>query len=142
MQEFCDDEECCHNFINQDLTFLQPSTIYHTTASGDSKSTVLESTDASITTVIENSPTQEVDSTSSFTLVTALSDDLVNTDFSHTPIQLVEPAPIQPVEPVIGLTTEEQRQREEDSNLSINELLGLTSCEEHVNMPLQTLDGQ
>ena len=46
------------------------------------------------------------------------------------------------MEPVIGPTTEEQRQREEDPNLTINELLELSSCEEHVNMPLQTLDGQ
>ena len=44
--------------------------------------------------------------------------------------------------PVIGLTTEEQRQREKDPNLTINELLGLSSCEGHINMPLQTLDGQ
>ena len=43
---------------------------------------------------------------------------------------------------VIGLTTEEQKQREEDPNLMINELLGLSSCEKHVNRPLQTLDGQ
>ena len=74
--------------------------------------------------------------------MTALSEDSVNTDYSHTPIQPEEPAPIQPVEPVIGLTTEEQRRREEDPNLTINELLGLSSCEGHVNMPLQTLDGQ
>ena len=79
---------------------------------------------------------------SSFTSVTALSDDIVNTDYSHTPIQSVEPAPIQPVEPVIGLTAEEQRSREEGPNLTINELLGLSSCKGHVNMPLQTLDGQ
>ena len=46
------------------------------------------------------------------------------------------------MEPVIGLTTDEQRQREEDPNLTLNELLGLSSCEEHVNIPLQTLDGQ
>ena len=138
LQEFLDGEEHCCNFINQDLTFLQPSTIYQTTASDDSQSTVSDSTDASILTVIENNPSQEVDRTSSFTSVTALSDDLVNTDYSHTPIQSVEPAPIQPVEPIIGLTTEEQRQREEDPNLTINELLGLSSCEEHVNIPLQT----
>ena len=74
--------------------------------------------------------------------MTALSDDIVNAKYSHTPIQPVEPAPIQPVEPVIGLTTEEQRHREEDPNLTINDLLGLSSCEGHVNMPLQTLDGQ
>ena len=74
--------------------------------------------------------------------MTALFDGLVNIDFSHTPIQPVEPAPIQPVEPVIGLTTEEQRQREEDPNFTLNELLELSSCEGHVNTPLQTLDGQ
>ena len=28
LQEFLDVEECCCNFINQDLTFLQPSTFY------------------------------------------------------------------------------------------------------------------
>ena len=142
LQEFLDREECCHNFINHDLTFLQPSTVYQMMASDDNQSTVSDSTDASILTVIENNSSQEVDSTSSFTLVTALSDDLVNTDYSHTPIQSIEPAPIQPVEPVIGLTTEEQRCREEDPSLTINELLGLSSCEEHVNMTLQTLDGQ
>ena len=109
LQEFLDSEECCHNFINQDLTFLQPSTIYQITASDDSQSTVSDSADASIITVVENNPSQEVDSTSSFILVTALSNDLVNTDYSHTPIQLAEPVPIQPVEPVIGLTTEEQQ---------------------------------
>ena len=79
------------------------------TTSDNSQSTASNSTDASIITVIEDNPSQEVASTSSFTSVTALSDDIVNIDYSHTPIQLVEPAPIQPVEPVIGLTTEEQR---------------------------------
>ena len=83
--------------------------IYEMTASDDSQSTTSDTTDASIITVIEDNPSQEVTSTSSFTLVTTLSDDIVNTDYSHTPIQSVEPASIQPVEPVIGLTTEEQR---------------------------------
>ena len=92
------------------------------TDSDDSQSTASDSTDASIITVIENDSAQEVDSISSFTSVTALSNDLVNTDFSYTPIQSIEPAPIQSVEPVIGLTTEEQRQRETDHNLTINEL--------------------
>ena len=79
------------------------------TASDDSQSTASDSTDTSIITVIEDNPSHKVDSNSSFTLVTALSDDLVNIDYSLTPIQPVEPALIQPVEPVIGLTTEEQR---------------------------------
>ena len=112
------------------------------TASDDSQSTVSDSTDASISTVKENNPSHEVDSNSSFTSVPTLSDNLVNINYSHTLIKPVEPAPIQPVEPVIGLTTEEQRQREEDPNPTLNELLGLSSCEGHVNMPLQTLDGQ
>ena len=64
------------------------------TASDDSPSTASDSNDASIITVIENNPLQEVDSTSSFALVTSLSDDLVNTGYSHIPMQLVEPAPI------------------------------------------------
>ena len=55
---------------------------------------------------------------------------------------MVQPSPIQPVEPVIGLTKEEQRQREEDPNLTINKFLGLSPCEGHVTTPLQTLDGQ
>ena len=46
------------------------------------------------------------------------------------------------MEPIIGLSTEEQRQREEDPNLTINELLALSSCEGHDNTPLQTLEGQ
>ena len=112
------------------------------TASDDSQSTASNSTEASIITVIEDNLSQEVASTSSYTSVTALSGNIVNTDYSHTPVQLVEPALIQPVEPVIGLTIEEQRQREEDPNLTINELLGLSLCEEHVNTPLQTLYGQ
>ena len=116
--------------------------VHKMTASDDSQSTASNSTGASIITVIEDNPSQEVASMSSFTSMTGLSDGIVNTDYNHTPIQSVEPAPIQPVEPVIGLTTEEQRCREEDPNLTINELLGLSSCEGHVNMPLQTLDGQ
>ena len=45
------------------------------------------------------------------------------------------------MEPVIGLTTEEQCQREEDPNLTPDELLGLSSCENHISTPFQTLDG-
>ena len=43
--------------------------------------------------------------------------------------------------PVIGLTPEEQCRREEDPNLTLDELLGLSSCEDHFSTPLQTLDG-
>ena len=141
LQEFLDGEECCHNFINQDLTFLQPSMVYKMTVSDHSLSTASDSTDASVITVKENNPSQEVDSNSSLTSLTALSDEPANVEYSLTPIEPVEPAQIQPVEPVIGLTTDKQRGRE-DPSLTLNELLRLSSCEEHVNTPLQTLDGQ
>ena len=59
LQELLDGEEHCHNFINQDLTFLQPSTIYHTTDAEDNQSMASDSTDESILTVIENDQSQE-----------------------------------------------------------------------------------
>ena len=49
-------------------------------------------------------------------------------------------APIQPVEPVVGLTPQEQCRKEEDRNLTLTELLGLIPCEEHITTPLQTLE--
>ena len=45
------------------------------------------------------------------------------------------------MEPIIGLTPEEQCKKEEDPNLTLIELLGLTPCKGHINTPLQTLDG-
>ena len=112
LQEFLNSEERCCNFINQDLTFLQPSMVYEMTVSDDSLSTASDSTDASVITVKENNSSHEVDRNSSLTSVTALFDDPVNIDYTLTWIQPVEPAPIQPVEPVISLTTDEHRQRE------------------------------
>ena len=50
-------------------------------------------------------------------------------------------APIQPVEPVVGLTPDEQHRKKEDPDLILDELLGLTSCEEHITIPLKTVDG-
>ena len=49
-------------------------------------------------------------------------------------------APIQPVEPAVGLTPKEQCRKEEDPNLTLDELLGLSSCEDHISTPLQTLN--
>ena len=108
----------------------------------DDQSIASDSADTSTHTVIENVQSQEVDSTPAFTSVTALPEDFVQTDYDHTPIQSVDPSPIQPVEPIIRLTEEEQRQREEDHNLTIYELLGLSSCEGHVTTPLQMIDSQ
>ena len=127
LEEFLRGEECCHNFINQDLTFLQPSTVYETTVS--------------VITVQENNQPQEEDSNSPHSSLTELSYDSTSIVNRPAPIHPVEPAPIQPVESVIGLTTEEQHRRDEDPNLTLDELLGLSSCEDHISTPLQTLDG-
>ena len=45
------------------------------------------------------------------------------------------------MEPVVGLTLEEQHKKEEDPDLTLIELLGLTPCEGHITTPLQNLDG-
>ena len=108
LQEFLDGQECCCKFINQDLSFLQPSAIYHTTDTEDNQSIATDSTEESVLTVIENDQSQEVDSTPAFTSTMTLSEDLECTDYDHTPIQSVQPSPIQPVECVIRLTEEEQ----------------------------------
>ena len=50
-------------------------------------------------------------------------------------------APIQPVEPVVGLTPKEQQKKEEDPYLTLIKLLGLTPCKGHITTPFQTLDG-
>ena len=44
------------------------------------------------------------------------------------------------MELIIGLTAEQHR-REEDPNPTLDEFLGLSSCEDHISTPLQTLDG-
>ena len=100
-------------------------TVYETINLGDSISSASDSTQVSIITVQEND----------------LIYDSTRIPNRPAPIQPVEPAPIQPVEPVICLTTEEQHRREEDHNLTLAELLGLSSCEDHISTPLQTLDG-
>ena len=142
LQDFLNGEECCCNSINQDLSFLQPIVVYHTTDAEDNLSAASDASDESILTVIENDQSHEVDSTPTFTTATALPEEFKCIDYDHGLIQSVHPSLIQPVEPIIGLTEEEQRQREEDPNLTINKLLGLSPCEGHVIIPLQMLDGQ
>ena len=45
------------------------------------------------------------------------------------------------MEPVVGLTLQEQHRKEEDPDLTLIELLDLTPYEEHITIPPQTLDG-
>ena len=51
LQEFLIGEEHCRNFIHQDLTFLQPSTVYETTELDDSISSASDSTEVSVITI-------------------------------------------------------------------------------------------
>ena len=115
------------------MTFLQPPTVYETTELDDSISSASDSTEVAVITVQENNQPQEEDSNSPLSSLTELSYVSIRADSRPAPIQPVEPAPIQPVEPVIGMTTEEQHQRQEDPNLTLDELLGLSSCEGHIS---------
>ena len=75
MSDFSGTRRASEGRINQDLTFLHLSTIYHMTDMEDNQSIASDSTDVSILTVIENDQSQEVDSTPAFTSATALPED-------------------------------------------------------------------
>ena len=133
LEEFLIGEIHCHNFINQDLTFLQPSTIYETTTQEDSILQEPNQTEVPLNTSQETNLPQEEDSNPSQASLAELFYD--RTRITH------RPAPIQPVEPVVGLTPEEQCRKEEGPDLTLDDLLGLSSCEDHISTPLPTLDG-
>ena len=132
LEEFLKGEICCCNFINQDLTFLQPLTIYMTITQEDIILPEPNTTEVPLNTSQETNQPQEEDSNPSHASPAELF-------YSRTGITN-RPAPIQPVEPVAGLTLEEQYRKEEDPDLTLDELLGLSSCEDHISTPLQTLD--
>ena len=133
LEEFLTGEIHCHNFINQDLTFLQPSTIYETATQENSILPEPHPTEVPLNTSQETNQPQEEDSNLSQVSLAELSYD--RTRITN------RPAPIQPVEPVVGLTPEEQCRKEEDPDLTPDDFLGLSSCKDHISTPLQTLDG-
>ena len=104
LQEFLIGEERCHNFINQDLTFLQPSTLYQATTQEDSIPPESNLTEIPLNTSQEINQPQEEDSNPPHASLAEL--------FYDTTRIANRPAPIQPVEPVIGLTPEGQCRRE------------------------------
>ena len=132
-KEFLIGEICCCNFINQDLTFLQPSTIYETTTQEDSILSEPNPTEVPLNTSQETNQPQEEDSNLSQASPAELFYD--RTRITN------RPAPIQPVKPVVGLTPEEQHRKEEAPDLTLDKLLGLSLCKDHISTPLQTLDG-
>ena len=117
LEEFLKGEIHCPNFRNQDLTFLQPSTIYETTTKEDSILPEPNPTEVPLNTSQETNQPQEEDSNPSQASPAELFYD--RTRITN------RPAPIQPVEPVVGLTPEEQCRKEENPDLTLDKLLGL-----------------
>ena len=132
LEEFLIGEIHCHNFIDQDLTFLQLSIIYETTTQEDSILPEPNPIEVHLNTSLETNQPQEEDSNPSQASPAELFYDRMRITN--------RPAPTQPVEPVFGFTPEEQCRKEEDPDLTLDELLGLSSCD-HISTPLQTLDG-
>ena len=120
LAEFTAGKDRCLKFINQDLTFLQPSVILST-----SRNTVQK----------DNSPAQTSQPDSQVTSLTAVNlPTCVTKSKNSTP-------PTQTVEPVLGFTPAKIRRADKEPKLTIEQLLGLSSCKGHVQTPLQMLDG-
>ena len=119
----------CQNFINQDLTFLQLSLLHVTQPKEDSILPEAITTEVPSITSQESNSNQELNA-------------------NRTPASSVEVLydrnrgnnRTAPIQPVAGMTPEEQSRKEEDPDLTLDELLGLIPCEEHITRPLQTLD--
>ena len=112
------------DFINQDLTYLKPSVLHVTQPKEDSILPEAITTEVPSITSQESNSNQELNA-------------------NRTPASSVEvlydrnrgnnrTAPTQPVEPVVGLTPEEQSRKEEVPVLTLDELLGLI----HITTPL------
>ena len=119
MAEFIAGKDRCLKFINQDLTFLQPLVILST-----SRKTVQN----------DNSPAQTSQLDSQVTSPAAV----------NLPIHFTKPKnsapPTQTVEPVLGFPPAEIHRAEKEPKLTVEQLLGLSSCEGCVQTPLQMLD--
>ena len=100
-------------FINQDLTFLQSSSI--------------PSTFSNISNAV--SASAKVGEPLHIQLLTCIPQD-----HTHSP-------PTQTVEPVLGFTLAEICQSQAESKLTVQQLLEIESCQEYVKTPLQTSDG-
>ena len=90
LEECLTGEECCHIFINQDLTFLQPSTIYEATTQEDSILSESNPTEVSLNTSQEINKPQEEDSNPPHPSLAELFYDSTRIANRPTPIQQVE----------------------------------------------------
>ena len=100
-------------FINQDLTFLQSSSI--------------PSTFTNISNVV--SASAKVREPSHIQLLT------------HIPQEHTDSPPTQTIGPVLGFTLAEIHRAQAEPKLTVQQLLEIESCQEYVKTPLQTLDG-
>ena len=110
--KFLQGEKRCLKFINQDLTFLQSSSI---------PSTFSNISHAASASAKVKQPTR-------IQLSTHISQENNNTP------------PTQTVEPVLGFTPTEICQAQSEPKLTVQQLLEIESCKDCVKTPLQTLD--
>ena len=87
LKEFLKGEECCHDFINQDLTFLQPSTVYEAPTQEDSILPESNPTEVPLNTSQEIDLPQEEDSNPSQASPAELFYDRMTTTNRPAPIQ-------------------------------------------------------
>ena len=111
--EFVQGEERCLKFINQDLTFLQSSSI--------------PSTFSNISNAV--SASAKVKEPTCIQLLT------------HIPQENSNTPPTQTVEPVLGFTSAEIRRVQAEPKLTLQQILEIESCKDYVETPLQILDG-
>ena len=115
------------------MTFLQPSVIHASQPKEDKTLPERNTIVVPPIETLENNPPQGQDINFQQALPAEALYDRSQSSNTAAPIQLMEP--------VVGLTPEEQHKKEEDPDLTLIEILGLTACEGHINIPLQTLDG-
>ena len=103
---------------------MQPSAIYETKTRKDTILSEPDPAEASSTTSQETNQPQEKDSNH----LPASPAEMLCDRSKH----INRPAPIQPVQPVVGMAPEEQCRKKEDPDLTLDKLLGLSSCEDHI----------
>ena len=116
LQEFLRGEIHCQNFINQDLSFLQPSVIHAPQPKENHTLPERNITEISPIKIPENNPSQEQD-------IDIQQPSAVETIYNRSR-SMDAVAPIQLVEPIIGLPPEEQWKKE-DPNLILSHPLFL-----------------
>ena len=99
LQEFLRGKICCQNFINQDLTFLQPSVLHGTQL--EEATTLQEAVTTEVLSLTPQEDNSQQESNSNNSQISS-AEVLYNRNRGNN-----RAAPMQPVEPVVGLTSEE-----------------------------------